>query len=159
MKEFRFIETKDPYENISPINLIVRRYDGIKTLIEYSRCSFLYGLLLFIIFESPLYNILEQSGTLGMVMIAGSVTILAVALPGIFMGLIFWIIGFVKFFYNLINKKIIGVDLYSDIVNFLDDFVYKLNEMDKEDYENDEYDDYDYDYEEDDEDYEDDIIE
>ena len=92
-------------------------------------------------------------------MIAGSVTILAVALPGIFMGLIFWIIGFVKFFYNLINKKIIGVDLYSDIVNFLDDFVYKLNEMDKEDYENDEYDDYDYDYEEDDEDYEDDIIE
>jgi hypothetical protein len=41
MKEFRFIETKDPYENISPNNLIVRRYDGIKTLIEYSRCSFL----------------------------------------------------------------------------------------------------------------------
>ena len=92
MKEFRFIETKDPYENISPNNLIVRRYDGIKTLIEYSRCSFLYGLVLFIIFESPLYNILEQSGTLGMVMIAGSVTILAVALPGIFMGLIFWMI-------------------------------------------------------------------
>ena len=152
MKEFRFIETKDPYENISPNNLIVRRYDGIKTLMEYSRCSFLYGLVLFIIFESPLYNILEQGGTLGMVMIAGSVTILAVALPGIFMGFIFWIIGFVKFFYNLINKKIIGVDLYSDIVNFLDGFAYKLNEMDKED------DDYDYE-EEDDEYYGDDIIE
>lgn len=144
MKEFRFIEIKDPYENISPNNLIVKRYDGINRLITYSRYSFIGFLIIECIFKTPLYEILENSGVVGTVVMGGVIIFLVVALPGIFIGLFLWLLGFVKFIYNLINKKIIGVDLYSDIVNFLDDFAYKLNEMDKED---------------DDEDYEDDIIE
>lgn len=148
MKKFKMIEKKDPYENISPNNLIVRRYDGIKTLITYSRYSFVFTLILCCIFKSPLYNILEQGGTAGMIAIGGFVIILAVALPGTFIGLFLWLLGFVKFIYNLINKKIIGVDLYSDIVDFLDHLAYRIEETSKEDYECDNN--YYYDYTEDD---------
>ena len=166
MKNFKKIEKKDPYENVaSTSQAYVRDLVDIKKLIICSRCSFIGFIISAFLFKSLFYKILIQSVIENVFLEFLIIFIICWILAVIFIISLPCIYEIIKFAYNLIVKKVIGVDSYYDIAKifeyFLERYKKSINdnwEYDEEEYEE-EYDDEDYDEYDDEDYYEDDIIE
>ena len=117
MKKFKIIEKKDPYENISPNNLIVRRVPDIRVGMHYIKISLIDIVLLVLIYVSPIFESLWQYDEfIGSFIFLTWILSVIWAIPGIVLGIILTPFILIRFMYNLIVKKVIGVDIYYDYI-------------------------------------------
>lgn len=153
MKKFKIIEKKDPYENISPNNLIVRRFPDIRKGINYFKWSLIGIAVVALLHESPILEMLSEYEFFSSCILLTCIVTVIWSSPGVVFGIALAPFILIRFMYNLIVKKVIGVDIYYDYITLSryisNKFIDPIFEED-DDYEFDDFNDDDEDFCEDD---------